>query len=481
MPVTRLSPRTRIVPLPVSPCGASLAFTATMRGTLRTAMCAAMFATVHNTALAESSLPGPFAVSQRNVTVTRTNGTTFTAQLRYPATSTASNAPIAPSAVPAPAITFGHGFLTSVDLYDSTLDHLASHGYIVIATTSGGELFPNHANYAADMRQCLTWLEQQDALTSSFLFGAVNEGAFGVSGHSMGGGASMLAAGADARIRCVATLAAAETNPSSSSAASTVQFPLRAIVGSADTIVAPTTTISQFNNCDAPRQFVTISGGSHCGFVDSSFFGCDSISLSRAEQLALTRALLVDFFDAHLRRDIHAFTTAWVTSAPIGTTMNRDARTTSTLANSSLTGSVGRALLTTFTVTNVGPDATAIRPQTIGASASTVEFEPSESAVLTAGASAVFTVRVTSNTAVTETLTLNALRVRDGAGTARTVNVAFSLATNPADFDGDGSVGGSDLAALLGAWGACSKCAEDLDGDGFVAASDLAILLGAWG
>lgn len=49
-----------------------------------------------------------------------------------------------------------------------------------------------------------------------------------------------------------------------------------------------------------------------------------------------------------------------------------------------------------------------------------------------------------------------------------------------ADIDGDGNVGGSDLAALLGAWGSFSTTA-DLDGDGNVGGSDLATLLGAWG
>jgi hypothetical protein len=49
----------------------------------------------------------------------------------------------------------------------------------------------------------------------------------------------------------------------------------------------------------------------------------------------------------------------------------------------------------------------------------------------------------------------------------------------PADLDDDGSVGASDLAALLSAWGATGGA--DLDGDGSVGASDLAALLSAWG
>ena len=52
---------------------------------------------------------------------------------------------------------------------------------------------------------------------------------------------------------------------------------------------------------------------------------------------------------------------------------------------------------------------------------------------------------------------------------------------DPADLDGDGSVGAGDLAILLAGWGACAGCPADLDGDGSVGASDLASLLAAWG
>jgi hypothetical protein len=57
--------------------------------------------------------------------------------------------------------------------------------------------------------------------------------------------------------------------------------------------------------------------------------------------------------------------------------------------------------------------------------------------------------------------------------------IVLELASPSPDLDGDGTVGGSDLAALLAQWG--SGGPADLDGDGTVGASDLAILLGAWG
>ncbi|MFM1824187.1 MAG: hypothetical protein RI967_2453 [Planctomycetota bacterium] len=48
-----------------------------------------------------------------------------------------------------------------------------------------------------------------------------------------------------------------------------------------------------------------------------------------------------------------------------------------------------------------------------------------------------------------------------------------------ADLDGDGVVGGADLAVLLSGWGGSG--AADLDGSGTVDAADLAALLAAWG
>lgn len=49
----------------------------------------------------------------------------------------------------------------------------------------------------------------------------------------------------------------------------------------------------------------------------------------------------------------------------------------------------------------------------------------------------------------------------------------------PGDFDGDGVVGGSDLAQLLAAWGTQSP--KDLTHDDVIDGSDLAIMLSSWG
>ena len=48
----------------------------------------------------------------------------------------------------------------------------------------------------------------------------------------------------------------------------------------------------------------------------------------------------------------------------------------------------------------------------------------------------------------------------------------------PADYDGDGAVGGTDLTTLLAAWG---TPAGDIDGDSNTSGTDLTTLLAAWG
>ena len=50
-----------------------------------------------------------------------------------------------------------------------------------------------------------------------------------------------------------------------------------------------------------------------------------------------------------------------------------------------------------------------------------------------------------------------------------------------ADLDGDGRVGGADLALVLSDWGACAKSVGDVTGDGVVNAGDLAAVLADWG
>lgn len=255
--------------------------------------------------------PGPFQAGWRQITVSRPNGSTFTARLFYPATEKGENKPYNGSAAPYPAISFGHGYLTSRSFYQSTLEHLATWSYFVVATDSGMDLFPDHSKYADDLRYCLTYLENANADPTSWLYGQVDTAHFGLSGHSMGGGASILAAARDSRVVALANMAAAETSPSAKAAMADVRIPVRLIVGSADKIVSPSTTRAMYDNGNPPKQFSNIQGGWHCGFLDSYNLGCDSGPMPRADQLRLTRRLLTEFFNLYLKGDQGPWQAVW--------------------------------------------------------------------------------------------------------------------------------------------------------------------------
>lgn len=264
---------------------------------------------------ADYSLSGPHGAGWTTVSVQRPQGGSFNARLVYPATSTGAGAPFEASAGPFPAISFGHGFVTAPSAYDSLLRHLATWGYLVIASESEQGFFPSHQGLANDMRACLDWLEQQHADPTSPYHGAVDTQAFGLSGHSMGGGASILAAAADGRVRALANLAANETSPSAIAAMAQVGVPVSLIAGSQDSITPLAANGAQmYANTAAPKLLPVIQGGFHCGFVDTPPFGglgCDAGSISRAAQLAVTRRLLTAFFQLHLRGDQQAWPQVW--------------------------------------------------------------------------------------------------------------------------------------------------------------------------
>ncbi|MBK8541980.1 MAG: hypothetical protein IPL60_18590 [Ardenticatenia bacterium] len=231
-------------------------------------------------------------------------GPAFSALVYYPPSRPGEGAALDSSAGPYGAVAFGHGFFREPIRYAGLLAHLATWGLVVIATESQAGLAPDHGQFAADLSATLTYLEEASADGSSWLREAVRVDRFGASGHSMGGGASILATAADRRIRALANLAAAETRPSALDAMREVAVPVQLIVGSEDGIVAPASTQKLFEAARPPRLFTTLVGGYHCGFESDPFpIGCDRGSLPAAEQLALSRHLLTAFFLLYLGDD----------------------------------------------------------------------------------------------------------------------------------------------------------------------------------
>jgi dienelactone hydrolase len=423
------------------------------------------------TAHADLANPGPYPAGWRQVTITRANNTTFTARLFYPATSAGQNTPLNRGGGRYPAVSFGHGFFQPVSRYQSILEHLATHGFLVIATDSEGSLFPSHQNFANDISFSLTYLEQQNVLAGAFLENALHVGIYGLSGHSMGGGASILAAAADARIDAVATLAAAETNPSSTAAAANVRVPLSLISGTADTIVTSANNTSIFNSARAPKQAPVITGGWHCGYQDVSSFGCDSGPMTRPDQLARTRRLMTQWFTLYLKGDQSTWRESWGPENGDDTLVVRTAQTGIGLTPSagSINATRGKPSLRRYTVSNTGPTPRALRVLVENLPAGwTFSASPAVTTSLATNASADVDVTITpaAGTAFEASSVLISARSELDLGT-RAWTTLRVRAFCPSDFNRDETVDFFDYLDFVGEF-AAESAAADFNGDGSV-------------
>jgi pimeloyl-ACP methyl ester carboxylesterase len=98
-----------------------------------------------------------------------------------------------------PVITWGNGtFLTPI-FYSAFLDHLASYGYVVIASD---DLFTGSG---AAMLEGVDWVLAQNENPESPLFNAIDAQRIGAAGHSQGGEGAINAAN-DARLSCTAAI-----------------------------------------------------------------------------------------------------------------------------------------------------------------------------------------------------------------------------------------------------------------------------------
>ncbi len=268
----------------------------------------------------DRSSPGPFAVGRRSALVPRAEGEPFSALLFYPAAAESGgtveapvdDAPIATDGAPFAGVVFGHGFAQEPSRYAGLLAHMASWGYILVAPESHTGLVVDHAAYAADFSAALGWLEQvgdaapddpaPDDPAHAGLGSAVDGTRLGVAGHSMGGGAALLAAAADPRVSAWIVLAPAETSPSAVAAMADVTAVGAVLAGDEDVITPLPDHARPIHEAGRDARLLTVlRGGSHCGFQDVPFpLACQEGSLPWAKQLALTRNALVAFLDLHL-------------------------------------------------------------------------------------------------------------------------------------------------------------------------------------
>jgi dienelactone hydrolase len=291
----------------------ALLLTAAAAFTVVPAAAAAPAAALLTAAAADPSAPGTQAVAYTDVTVSA-SGRSFSARVWYPGTTAGANAPVAAGAHP--GLAFGHGFFQDISKYESLLRHYASWGFITVTPKSQGGLFPSHSDFADDLNASLTWLTAQNATAGSRFAGTVDTARLGLSGHSMGGGAALLAASRSTSVKSVSTLAAAETNPSAVTASGTLGIPAQYVGGSQDGIAGVADNQQKMYDAkSAPTQLRVITGGFHCGFVDSWGIGCDSGSITRAAQQKLTQGVTTAYLLYTLGGDTSYYDQVWGSAA----------------------------------------------------------------------------------------------------------------------------------------------------------------------
>jgi len=227
----------------------------------------------------------------------------------YPAVVGGESVPVAPGG-PFPAVSVGHGYLIPAGDYGWVRSALVSEGYVVLTPRTAGGAFPDHGEFGLDLAHVLAAVRELAEDPADLLFGAIATGS-AVIGHSMGGGAAMLAAAGDPGIDVAVGLAPAETDPSAIAACASIDRPTLILAGSRDCVTPPEDhAIPMYDALGSEcRGYVEIQGGSHCQFADPNGLCelgelfCAPPAISRSEQQATVVAYLVPWLDWQLGGD----------------------------------------------------------------------------------------------------------------------------------------------------------------------------------
>lgn len=159
-----------------------------------------------------------------------------------------------------PIILWGNGTTANPQIYAAALTHWASHGFIVAAADT------SNAGTGQEMIGCLDYIIAQHQMLGSPYFGAVDESRVGTSGHSQGGGGSLMA-GRDLRVTATAPLQPyTQQGFGGYDQASIGQQagPMFLMSGSADLIAAPVPNQQRvFDGTNVPVFWGTLVGADH--------------------------------------------------------------------------------------------------------------------------------------------------------------------------------------------------------------------------
>ncbi|MCR9171843.1 MAG: T9SS type A sorting domain-containing protein [bacterium] len=188
-----------------------------------------------------------------------------------------------------PVIVFGHGFAMVWDAYANIWETLVPEGFIVAFPRTEGGLSPSHDEFGMDLALLADEVQLLSSDPTSLFYNQILSKT-AVMGHSMGGGATMIAAENNTNVTTIIGLAPAETTPSAIQAATNINVP--ALIFSADedavTPAASHHTPIYDNLNSTCKYFVNILGGGHCYYANSNF-NCDFGEASSGGNITITR------------------------------------------------------------------------------------------------------------------------------------------------------------------------------------------------
>jgi hypothetical protein len=159
-----------------------------------------------------------------------------------------------------PIILWGNGTGANPQIYGGVLTHWASHGFIVAAANT------SNAGTGNEMLACLDYVLEQDGVSGSAYSGKVADGRVGASGHSQGGGGTLMV-GRDQRVTATAPLQPfIQFGFGGVDAASAGQQngPMFLMSGSNDTIAVPAANQQPvFDASNVPTFWGTLQGADH--------------------------------------------------------------------------------------------------------------------------------------------------------------------------------------------------------------------------
>lgn len=162
-----------------------------------------------------------------------------------------------------PVVALGHGWLQPVRRYTQTLKYLASWGFIAIAPATERGPVPSHSGLGVDLSRAL-----RAVVTGSLADGVVtgDPARLGVIGHSIGGGAAVLAAAGDPGITAVVTVTAAATKQALRAAADVNAAGLH-LVGASDAM-SDNAGAELARSWAGPVQLREVDGAKHLGLAE---------------------------------------------------------------------------------------------------------------------------------------------------------------------------------------------------------------------